>query len=91
MSVSTPYPWEHDSYFSPVIEDDPLLQLDFYFESCEEKLPNIKDGENEYRAALTRALTDLESMRYGCGLYLSLYYSCLSVCVSLTGGQPKRT
>ena len=66
MSISTPYPWEQDSYFTPVIEDDPLLQLDFYFESCVDK-PNMKDDENEYKVALTRALTDLESMRYDCG------------------------
>ena len=64
MLASTPYPWEQDSYLTPVIEDDPLLQLDFYFESCEENTLNGREDENEYKVALTRALTDLESMRY---------------------------
>ena len=63
MSTSTPYPWEQDSYLTPVIEDDPLLQLDFYFESCVDKPTNMKEDENKYKVALTRALTDLESMR----------------------------
>lgn len=64
MSISSPYPWEQDTYLTPVIEDDPLLQLDFYFESC---VDNMEGDESDYKVALTRALTDLESMRYGCG------------------------
>lgn len=70
MSISSPYPWEQDSYFTPVIEDDPLLQLDFYFESCEDKSTNMKEDESEYKVALTRALTDLESMRYSVRLWI---------------------
>jgi hypothetical protein len=67
MSISSPYPWEQDSYLTPVIEDDPLLQLDFYFESYVDKPTNMEEDESEYKVALTRALTDLESMRYGYG------------------------
>ena len=63
LSTSTPYPWEQDSFLTPMIEDDPLLQLDFYFESCSDKTPSGGEDENEYKVALTRALTDLESMR----------------------------
>lgn len=67
MSASSPYPWEQDCYLIPVVEDDPLLQLDFYFESCVDKSTSTKEDESEYKVALTRALTDLERMRYGYG------------------------
>ena len=31
-----PFPWEHDDYFKPVLEGDPLLQYDFEGETLTE-------------------------------------------------------
>ena len=63
MCTTLPYPWEQDTYLSPVVEDDPLLQVDFCTEEslCGAKIEG--ESESDYKEALTRALTDLESMR----------------------------
>ena len=70
MSISTPYPWEQDTYLTPVLKDDPLLQVDFYGETlpsdviitpCTEE--NGRVPECDYQRALTRAVMDLEKMR----------------------------
>lgn len=69
-SVTPPYPWEDDTYLIPVLEDDPLLQVDFCTEpsSCDSVaalsvIGNRTESESDYKEALSRALTDLESMR----------------------------
>ena len=67
MSASVPYPWEQDCYLIPVLEDDPLLQVDFT-SSGEEAMPAFA-GEHErlqeadYKEALSRTLADLSSMK----------------------------
>ena len=70
MSTSIPYPWEQDIYLTPVLKDDPLLQVDFSSETlpgneittpCTEE--NRRVPEDGYKGALTRAVMDLEMIR----------------------------
>ena len=77
LRLKPPFPWEQDQYFKPVIEDDPLLQLDFECEACDggeggdggeagESGDGGEggDGGEKYKEALSQALLDLDSMRY---------------------------
>ena len=66
-SASIPYPWEEDCYLVPVLEDDPLLQLDFS-SSGEAAMPtSVEEAERlpetDYKEALSKTLADLLSMK----------------------------
>ena len=63
MSTTLPCPWEQDIYLSPVVEDDPLLQVDYCTVETVYGVSSERESKSDYKEALTRALTDLESMR----------------------------
>ena len=88
LTATPPFPWEHSNYLSPVLTDDPLLQLDFEPSAddsesgptiCGEggkdltaKVSELEKQVEHYREALTRAHLDLEHMR-SCNYYIVLW------------------
>lgn len=45
LAAISPYPWLSDVYLTPVIPDDPLLQVDFELQPEEEAIP-LAGGED---------------------------------------------